>query len=162
VGTLRVSEGASVEVGGLRLGENAGSRGIVDVSNARLINHPTTVGQWVIGHLGSARFDVVKGGEVINDQSAGVIVAQAPGSMAKITLRDSGSQFYAGAVLGLGWDLSSNSAGGTCQVELGKGTTMRADQIIVGPRCTIKGKGTLQGAIVNQGGNIASSVTNVP
>jgi T5SS/PEP-CTERM-associated repeat protein len=71
VGTLRVSEGASVEVGGLRLGENAGSRGIVDVSNARLINHPTTVGQWVIGHLGSARFDVVKGGEVINDQSGG-------------------------------------------------------------------------------------------
>jgi T5SS/PEP-CTERM-associated repeat protein len=159
VATLRILDSASVEAGGLRVAEEAGSRGTVEISNARLTNHPTE-GQWILGGLGEAKLSIRKAGEIVNDQNFGVIVAQGAGSTAKISLNGAGSLFDAGTILGLGWDLNTNSPGRTCDISLDAGAVMRADHIIVGPGCTIKGKGTLQGVITNNGGTISPKVTN--
>jgi hypothetical protein len=70
------------------------------------------------------------------------------------------SLFDAGPFLWLGWN--PNSAGGTCKVNLGQNTVIRAGQIIIGPGCDIKGNGTLQGSVTNNGGSIGKKVTIVP
>ena len=99
---------------------------------------------------------------MINNQSTGVMVAPEASGVATINLNGTGSLLDAGPVLWLGWNPFTNSAGGACRVNLGKGAVISADHIIVGPGCRINGTGTLQGLVTNNGGSIARNVTIVP
>jgi hypothetical protein len=160
VAKLKIASNGSVEAGGLRVAEDAGSRGMIDISNGRLTSHSVS-GPWIIGVHGDAVMSIQKAGQALNLQGFGVMVAQGVTSTAKIKLADSGSLLDAGPLLGLGWDLHSNSPGGICEVTLNAGAVMRADEIIVGPRCIITGDGVLEGLVTNNGGTISPSLASV-
>jgi T5SS/PEP-CTERM-associated repeat protein len=167
IGNLQVSSGASVQVNGFRVGENTcpdGTpvTGTVSVQAAQ-ITSGAGPGSWAFGLAGgSANLHIWQGGQMINNQSTGVMVAPVASGVATINLNGTGSLLDAGPVLWLGWNPSTNSAGGTCTVIVGRNTVIRANQIIVGPGCRINGTGTLQGLVINNGGSIARNVTIVP
>jgi hypothetical protein len=64
--------------------------------------------------------------------------------------------------LALGVDPDSHADGGSCNVTIGKGGLIRADEILLGPNCNINGKGTLQGSVIDLGGSIGSKLILVP
>jgi T5SS/PEP-CTERM-associated repeat protein len=169
VGNLQVSSGALVQVDGLRVGENTCPGGTASSGTVRvqgqgaLITSGGGPGGWAFGLSGgSAQFQITQGGQMINNPSTGVMVAPFATGDADIHLAGDGSLFDAGRVLWLGWNPSTDSAGGTCTVTLGRKTVIRATQIIVGPGCKVSGAGTLQGSVINNGGSITRNVTILP
>jgi T5SS/PEP-CTERM-associated repeat protein len=172
VGILRVQNGGLVKADKFRVATEPGSLGTVLVSDAHITNRSDDgFNKWVIGVGGDAKLKITAGGKVINDQGIDFMVAQFPGSSANINLTGTGSLIdvvgggdrEGHGFLGFGWNLNGEgSPGGKCKVTLGKGTVIRADGIFVGPDCIIKGKGTLQGFVTNNGGFIAPSITIEP
>jgi T5SS/PEP-CTERM-associated repeat protein len=161
IGQLSITK-ATVHVGNsfiVAFQEN--SSGTVRVSGGQIEPLPSK-GTWFIGLFGEAMLTISKAGTVVQDSDQVTLVAFGENSTANIRVSGQGSVLDAGAVLALGVDPDSHADGGSCNVTIGKGGLIRADEILLGPNCNINGKGTLQGSVIDLGGSIGSKLILVP
>lgn len=161
-GQLSVTD-ATVHIGNIfNIGAGANGSGMVRVSGGQIDALPGGTDPWLIGFFGAATLTISKAGTVVQDSSRDIIVALDQNSTATVRVSGAGSILDAGATLALGIDPADLGVGGDCTVIIGKGALIRATQILLGPGCSVKGKGTLQGSVMNLGGSIGSKVNVIP
>jgi T5SS/PEP-CTERM-associated repeat protein len=154
IGEINVGGGATLSASFVAIGQEENSSGTLRISGAdsAAVNNLVAGGRTVVGGAGTGRLELRKGAQMVNDPIGFAIVGDSPTGRGSVVV-DKASLWDAGDSLVLG-------GAGRCNVSLNG--TIRANTIIVGPRCNITGKGVLQGSVTNNGGKIAKGVSIVP
>jgi len=166
-GALNVLQGGQVSVSdfttfmvapatvgaGIDVGKTAGSSGAIVISGAgSVLTVEGTRGLETvvsIGRSGAGSLTLDDGGVLSMQGGNGAVLVGAEAGGSGTVLVDNQSLLQAGRLLGIGHDGNANT--GTGVVTVRSGSTIVADDIIIGVNGTLDGNGTIQGHVTNYG-----------
>lgn len=142
MGTLTVGDNATVSTLDLSVGNQAGGTGNIGITTGgtvRLSGTDSRNGegaQGAIGQAGTGTLAITSGGTLTIDTSGGanggLFVGAESGGRGTVLLSGSGTRLDAGAEFGIGYIAGSAAEGGTGNVAVNDGATLRATTVRLG------------------------------
>ena len=139
------------------------------VGQVNLINQSSLIvsGDCASGNLGrrgsTGSMNITDSQVIIEDTVEGRFrIAPEPGGKGVLNIYGQGALLDAGSIFTCGVD-TDGTIGGTGEVFIDDGATLRAVTILIGPDCKVKGKGTIEGTVtVYNGAKIHKKVVVSP